>query len=303
MDAKQNSRKGKLWMIPLSILLLAGGGVCLWMLYLALQFTMPAKAVAAQEINTPPVMDRESYVWIPPTEPEEEEEKFILPPYELHINMNQVNEYHNYNNDVIGWIRIQDTVVNYPIMQTDNNNFYVDHNWQGQPSSAGAIFADCRCDLDFTDNALVYGHNQANGSMLHAIKNYKVADWGRMHPYVEIASLSHRYLYKVLSVNVVYGEIGANFEYWNCIRMNRSRYQYYLNNIRNTAQVWYADDRHLPRDNNDRIIALQTCNSGAHDGMRCVVFAQCIGDFTNESVYDETVGRPEIKTPPEEWRP
>ena len=293
-------------MLLLSLLLLAGGCVCLWVLHLTLQFKMPAKAASAQVINTPPVMDRESYIWIPPTEPETEpveEETFALPPYELRIDMNQVQNYHNSNGDVIGWIRIQDTAVNYPIMQTDNNWFYTDHTWQGHPSSAGAIFADWRCDLDNTDNAVVYGHNLANGSMLHAIKNYKVEDWGRRHPFIEVASLSRRYLYRVMSVNVLYGENGAKFEYWNFIRMNGARYRYYLESMRNTSQVWYADDRHLPRDNDDRIIALQTCNSGAHDGMRCVVFAQCMGDFTNISVYDDSVGLKESKTPPQETRP
>ena len=290
-------------MVPLCLLLLAGGGICLWMLHLAMQFTMPAKAASAQTITTPPVMDRESYVWIPPTEPETEpaEEEFTLPPYELRIDMNQVQNYHNSNENVIGWIRIQDTAVNYPIMQTNNNNFYTDHNWQGQYSSAGAIFADWRCELDSTDNAVVYGHNLANGSMLHAIKNYKVYDWGRSHPFIEVASLSHRYLYRVMSVNVLYGENGANFDYWNYIRMNRSRYRTYIDSIRNTSQVWYADSSKLPRDNYDRIIALQTCNSGAHDGMRCIVFARCIGDFTNISVYDDTIGLVESKTPPQDW--
>ena len=302
MERTKKSRLRKLWMLLLSLALLALGAGCMWILHIAMQFMMPAKAASEQVINTPPVMNRESYIWIPPTEPEtepESEEEFILPPYELQIDMNQVRNHRSSNSDVIGWIRIQDTVVNYPIMQTDNNGFYTDHNWLGQPSSAGAIFADWRCDLDSTDNAVVYGHNLANGSMLHAIKNYKVYDWGCRHPFIEIASLEHRYLYRVMSVNVLYGENGASFDYWNFIRMNRSRYRHYLDNIRNTSQVWYADDTNLPRDNYDRIIALQTCNSGAHDGMRCIVFAQCIGDFTNESVYDENVGRPEQKTQPQ----
>lgn len=300
---KRKNRLRKLWMLPLSLVLLAGGIVCLRLLYLARIFTLPAKATAEQVINTPPVMDRDSFIWVPPTEPETEppEDEEIGPgPYDLTVDLAKVQRWHNGNGDVIGWVRIKDTAINYPIMQTDNNWFYTDHNSQGQFTHDGAIFADYRCSLDNTDNALVYGHNLANGTMLHAIKNYKVAEWGRMHPYIEVASLSKRYLYRVLSVNVIYGEEGAKFDYWNYINMNRAGYRNYLNNIRSTSQVWYGDEMRLPRDGRDRIIALQTCNSGANDGIRCVVFAQCLGDFTDVAVYDEKTGRTGPVQPPQD---
>lgn len=290
-------------MLPLSLMLLAGGIVCLRLLYLAHNFMLPAKAEAVQVINTPPVMDRDSFIWEPPTEPETEPVDELDPgPYDLTVDVGKVQNYHNSNGDVIGWVRIQDTAINYPIVQTNNNYFYTDHNWQGQYTHDGAIFADWRCSLDHTDNALVYGHNLANGTMLHAIKNYKVAEWGKMHPYIEVASLSKRYLYQVLSVNVLYGEEGAAFDYWNYIKMNRTAYRRFLSSIRSTSQVWYGDDHDLPRDGYDRIIALQTCNSGANDGIRCVVFARCLGDFTDIAVYDHHVGIEESMQPPQDFR-
>ncbi|MDE5564906.1 MAG: class B sortase [Oscillospiraceae bacterium] len=299
MAAKQTRRK-KRWMLWLGLVFLAVGIMFLWMLYLGKTFILPTKRQPALAVSAEPVMNRDKFVWMPPTEPEPEQEE-VHETYQLQIDMNSVRSYHDSNHDVAGWVRIQDTVINYPIMQTDNNSFYTDHNWLGQHSHAGAIFADWRCSLDKTDNALLYGHNLANGTMLHAIKNYKVADWGNSHPYIEVASLTHRYLYKVLSVNVLYGELGANFEYWNTIDMNRSAYRNYLNNIRNSAQVWYGDDTALPCDGKDRLIALQTCNSGANDGMRCVVFAQCIGDFTDTDTYDPDYVPPEERIALKEW--
>lgn len=276
-------RRQKRWMLPLGMLLLACGALCLWMLTLSMQYMLPAKAETTHSVQTTPMMNRDNFVWVPP-EPEPEDEPEPVP-YQFTINLSDVQSHHNSNADVIGWIRIQDTVINYPIMQTNNNNFYTNHNWLGQPTSHGAIFADWRCDLDTSDNSLIYGHNLANGTMLHAIKNYKVEEWGNTHPYIEVASLTHRYLYKVLSVNVLYGERGAEFDYWNYIDLNRTDYNAFYKNLKRSAIVWYGDSSDPPRDKRDRLIALQTCNSGAHDGMRCIVFAQCIGDFPDASSY------------------
>ena len=287
------ARVKKRWMLPTGILMLLLGFGCFGLLLLALHFTFPEKTAAAATITADPLLDRSALEWIPPTEPSTEPEPTTEPPdfiYHMGIDMGKVASYHNSNPDVVGWVRIPDTCINYPIVQTTNNDFYVHHNWQGQSSFAGAIFADWRCNLDSTDNALLYGHNMGNGSMFHAIKNYKVYNWGMAHRYFEIASLSHRYLYRVVSCNVIYGEPGSKFEYWNYINMNRPNYRNYFTGIQNTAGTWYGDGLDAPRDNTDRMIALQTCNSGASDGMRCVVFAELVGDVTNVAQYSEKQG-------------
>lgn len=294
----KKTKKRKAWMLPTGILMSLLGVLALAVLMIALFFTMPQKQRHAHTMSGTPLLDREALAYEPPTEPPTEpvsEPDFI---YTMGIDMNKVASYHASNPDVIGWVRIPDTCISYPIMQTNNNSFYVDHNWQGAPSFAGAIFADWRCDLDTTDNALIYGHNMGNGTMLHAIKNYKVYDWGMAHRYFEVASLSHRYLYRVVSCNVIYGELGSKFEYWNYINMNRPNYRYYYQSIQNTAGTWYGDPIPAPRDNRDRMIALQTCNSGASDGMRCVLFAVCVGDVTNVAEFNERVGLDTGKHPP-----
>lgn len=287
------------WMLPVGVLMLLGGLVCLGVLALAMLFRFPEKQVAAAEFTDAPLLDRKALEWVPPTEaPTEqpvEEPDFV---YTMGIDMAKVASHHAANPDVIGWVRIPDTCINYPIVQTNNNDFYVDHSWQGAPSFAGAIFADWRCTLDTTDNALVYGHNMGNGTMLHAIKNYKVYEWGMAHRYFEVASLSHRYLYRVVACSVLYGELGAKFDYWNYISMNRPNYRYYYDSIKGTAGTWYGDGLPAPKDNQDRMIALQTCNSGAHDGMRCILFAQCVGDVTNVTEFSEKQGLNAGKHPP-----
>jgi len=213
----------------------------------------------------------------PPTEPTEPPTEPI--DYEMQIDLQTANDYHAENKEVIGWVYIQDTMINYPIMQAYDNVFYMDHNWKKQYSYSGSIFADWRCLIDDSENSLLYGHNMGNGSMFHAVKYYKDPEWGKEHLYFEVATLEKRFLYKVLSVNVINGLEGADFEYWNCINMNQREYDEFVRNIYDTSTVWYGDEEHLPEYGKDRLIALQTCDSGGSTGIRCVLFAQCLGEY------------------------
>ncbi|MDE5769908.1 MAG: class B sortase [Oscillospiraceae bacterium] len=271
----------KILLLPLCLLLLGVTALCGFVIDLSYRYAMPGKAaVSLEDTGEDPYINRAEYVQPtePPTESPTEPETEPEQPYYMQLDMSTVASYHQSNPDVVGWIKISGTVINYPVMQNGDNEFYVTHSWDKKSSHAGAILADFRCRPERSDNTLLYGHNMGNGSMFHAIKNYKVASWGNSHQYIEFATLEHRYLYKVLSCNVLYGEAGAKFEYWNYVEMNRPEHRTFLTNIRNTATAWYGDDKHLPRDNQQKMLTLQTCNSGANDGMRCIVFAYCIGE-------------------------
>lgn len=77
------------------------------------------------------------------------------------------------NSDLVGWIYIPGTVVDYPVVQTVNNDKYLNTLFSGARNKAGAIFADYRNKLDFNDdNTLIYGHNMRNKSMFHILQNY-----------------------------------------------------------------------------------------------------------------------------------
>ena len=59
----------------------------------------------------------------------------------------------------------------------------------------------------------------------------------------------------------------------------RAIYNEFIQNIQSTADVWFSDDGVMPVYNKNRIISLQTCNSGADDGIRCVLFAKCLSEY------------------------
>lgn len=200
--------------------------------------------------------------------------------YEMKLDMQKVQEHHAVNPDVVGWIYMPDLPVDYPIVQGQDNDKYLHRDWTGADSFAGCIFEDYRSRIENSENALLYGHNMASGSMFAGIRRFRDPEWTKTHMYFEVATLSKRYLYKVVSVNVLYGLNGAEFRYWDCIDMGRKDFEAFTQNIRETAEVWYgwAEGTDKAPAYGTRIITLQTCMSGADDGMRVVVFGECLGE-------------------------
>ncbi|MBR4079902.1 MAG: class B sortase [Christensenellaceae bacterium] len=92
------------------------------------------------------------------------------------------------NKDVVGWIFIPDTKINYPIVHGENNEFYLEHTWKKQKNRMGSVFIECENTSDFTEwNTIIYAHNMKNGSMFGSLKKYKDQEYFEDHPYVYIA--------------------------------------------------------------------------------------------------------------------
>lgn len=102
----------------------------------------------------------------------------------LNIDLNALREE---NEDVIGWICIPDTKVNYPLLQWTDNDFYLDHTWTQSSNGAGAIFMECQNKPDFSEfNTIIYGHNMRNGDMFGSLHHYRRPQYWQEHPHVYI---------------------------------------------------------------------------------------------------------------------
>ena len=87
------------------------------------------------------------------------------------------------NPDVLGWILIEDTGINYPIVQGEDNDHYLSHLADGTPNGAGSIFLDYRNASDFSDyHTVIYGHNMKNGTMFAEVTEYKKKSFYEAHP-------------------------------------------------------------------------------------------------------------------------
>lgn len=120
----------------------------------------------------------------PETETETETEAETEAPYVSPIDFEELAKI---NPDVIGWIRIPDTNIDYPIVQNDNNDTYLHTDFNGEESIYGAIYLDFESDSDMMGkNNILYGHNMKNGSMFRDLVYYKEEQYFKDHQYFEI---------------------------------------------------------------------------------------------------------------------
>lgn len=87
------------------------------------------------------------------------------------------------NEDIVAWIYCPDTPVNYPVVQADDNEYYLDRLINGERNPSGTIFLDCRNSSDFSDiNSVIYGHNMKNNSMFGTLTDYNDQEYYDKHP-------------------------------------------------------------------------------------------------------------------------
>ena len=87
------------------------------------------------------------------------------------------------NSDIVGWLYIEGTKINYPIVQGEDNSYYLKHLFDGKYNSSGCIFLDTRNNADFSDrHSVIYGHNMRDGSMFAGLTKYKKQAYYDEHP-------------------------------------------------------------------------------------------------------------------------
>ena len=158
------------------------------------------------------------------------------------------------NSDTVAFLKVNGTEIEYPIVKTKNNEFYLKHSFDKTYNAAGWIFADYRNKLDCTDkNIVIYGHNRKNGTMFSSLKNILNEEWYSNEENRKIVFLNEKeqFLYEVFSVYQTKVE-----EYYT--KTNFDTDEDWIEFI-NTVNSRSIKDFGVSINKEDKILTLSTC--------------------------------------------
>ncbi len=112
------------------------------------------------------------------------------------------------NSDVVGWISVPNTRIEYPVLRTTDNDYYLHYNALREQSKSGAIFMDYRnSDFEGSRHVIIYGHNMRNATMFHDLNSYKQKDFFENNPTITLWMDGQKYEYQVFAAHVVLADI------------------------------------------------------------------------------------------------
>lgn len=169
--------------------------------------------------------------------------------------------------EMYAWIYMTDTKINYPVMKGSNNSFYLSHNYKGETSNAGSIFADCHLsDSVYSNrNVLIYGHNMRGNLMFHSLKTWCEDDKNKTMmktSQIEIYTKEGVYIYDMFA-----WYIDGGVEYTALTFRDESDYLKFLKTAYSKSKV--KSGREYGTDS--RVCTLVTCTNGTATNFRYVV--------------------------------
>lgn len=182
---------------------------------------------------------------------------------------------YNSNKNLIGWIKIDDTIIDYPVMQCDDNTYYLEHNFDQEEDRAGALFLDCNCDVvKGNDNYIIYGHHMTSGKMFASLPKYEDESYYEEHPYIIFDTIYEEAVYQVMYAfrSKVYNEDQVVFKYYQFIdAYSEEEFNSYMQEM---AELAYYDTG-VTAVYGDSLLTLSTCDYQETNG-RFVVVAKRI---------------------------
>lgn len=189
------------------------------------------------------------------------------------------------NKDFKAWLVVPGANISLPVVQTTNNDKYLNTGFNGKWLSGGTAFIDYNNKSAFSDmNTVIYGHNMRDGSMFGSIKNYKSLDTFKKNPLLYVYTENQNYVYKIYSVfltsAVKSDDNGYVFAY-NFINLSSSEnFASFMEEIK--LRSYY--DTGVDYQEGDKIITLSTCDRTVMKNGRLVLVARLVRENEEESV-------------------
>lgn len=198
----------------------------------------------------------EKAIVIPDTDSAETEKEVVLPVLDW-------DALYGMNEDLLGFLYIPDTVIEYPIVRGRDNAYYLTHTFTGETNKCGCIFMDVANQEDFTsDNTILYGHNMKTRKMFGSLREYEKKEYWEEHPYIYILTRDNVMVYEIFAtykttaVSETYTlEFGSEDNFSDYLTASQ-RSAYYDTGVEVTVK--------------DHLLTLSTCTSDSEDGRRVV---------------------------------
>ena len=163
--------------------------------------------------------------------------------------------------DIIGWLSLPDTAINYPVTQTDNNEYYLHHLYDGTYNKVGCLFADYENQADFSDrNTIIYGHNMRDGSMFAALNEYGGQSYYDGHPQMYLVTPDGGYVMEVFSAfEAKPAESGSDTSPWRLSWKDDGAYTTWLSEMADRSVI----ETDVTVTSSDKVLTLSTCTPGS----------------------------------------
>ncbi len=218
-----------------------------------------------QDLATRPTRDDGSYIYQPDEKPPYDPNNPILPEYQTHYKL---------NSDLVGWIRIPGTNIDYPVMQhKDEKDYYLKRNFDKTYSDWGCVYVREQCDVFRpSDNIVIYGHYKSDGTMFHDLHGYYKKDYWESHQYINFDTIYERQTYEIVAVFKTTAILGDGYAYHQFNdAANASEFDYYVDKVKSMSFYETGVDAQY----GDTLITLSTCEYTQDEG-RLVVVAKRI---------------------------
>ena len=166
----------------------------------------------------------------------------------LSVNFDELSKN---NDEVVAWLQVLDTDVNYPIVKHNNNSYYLNHSYDKSWNSSGWPFLDYRNDInDLVSNNIMYGHGRVDGTMFGSLRNLLNLDNGKHS--INVSTPYNNYIFEIFSIYLISGTndyLSTGFE-------NNDEFFKFYELIKNRSIIKYNE---MNIESTDKILTLTTC--------------------------------------------
>lgn len=192
--------------------------------------------------------------------------------------------------DMVGWITVPGTIIDYPVVQGSDNDYFLTHDYKGDSNRNGAIYLDFRVDFEYgriSRNVIIHGHHMKSGVMFANLVKYDDPEFLRQNPIVRFDSMyedSLWVIFAVMKIDAYGGEDGMpTFDFMKCDFADDGEFAQYVADIR--ARSVYDTAGIVDVNGSDSIITMSTC-SYEYDNFRTVIVARKMRPDENSGSFD-----------------